>query len=366
MSTRYPGDTQDALYMEDGTPWWYLSPDIGIGALGGTTAGTGSNDLIVRLRMKPGLTFTQSQARADAYLGNPSVAMSPTAGVVPLGPLFASKSAFPATAPRFVDVTKTFTIPQPSTDPADKELPNQPGHRCIVARVYPSGTPAPPDFQVVADQHEAQLNIEIVKTAMFGADSGGATGGMTGTEEGEPLGPAKNGRWNFLLDTAVTAVTQAGPAPEVVTITATGVAKLPDELYRQMARGLKGAGFTGTVVAPKVAGMNFDLPADQLVHHEWEVDRENELRPVPLEEPWKPKLLDVQQSKVSGCLPIFGPRAARSTAKVELLPRRVARFALQADLSSTQPGDAQAFRVEQTGADGQPAGGVLVIMVRES
>ena len=387
MSTNYPGDSSDALFMRDGpSPWWWLSPDLGIGGLDaqlGTVADVpGDNDFYVRVWLNNNLTFTQSQARVDLYLANPDVSMTLIAAAFKLGSVLINKSAFPTGTGRNVIRSETVTLPlpRPSGTAIKATDPDQAGHRCIIARVYPNGTAAPPtNFTVPVEQHEAQLNISVVKVSGFAAGTmAGAGGGMTGTAEGEPLGPDEGGLWNFLIETSV-----ANPdeTPEIVTLVATAGAEVPRPVLRLPA--LRRVGFNGTVSPARTVALNFDLPREQLPDEEWKQGEEGELVSVPLEEPWQPKLYDAKQTTIGPSiidqligilpgflskpirdLPFLRPKQPRFAVQAELIPRRVARFALQADMSSTKPGEAQVFHIEQTNADGRPSGGITVIMVK--
>src|SRR3954451_16375830 len=103
---RYDGDT--AVFVEDITgdhgatpspdPWW-LSPDVDIVGTSGTAV-QGANT--VRVRVHKHEPPVESKIRAEVWVGNPSVAMSPTNGTIEIDPgnlLFRSSSSQPGTQP---------------------------------------------------------------------------------------------------------------------------------------------------------------------------------------------------------------------------------------------------------------------------
>ena len=317
----------------------------------------------------------------DVYLANPSVGMSLLADLKKLTPVITyAKADFPNGTGVSLTKSEKYHLPAASTNPLDADKPDQPGHRCILARVYPTGSAVPTvTLTVPTEQHEAQLNIGIAKLASFGARFGGVGGGLVGTARGAAIGPDQAGLSNFLINTTAT---HAQDGPEIVTLVATAATQLPPALPGAVLSALREIGFTGKVTPARVVAMNFDLAQELLPHDEWKL-QDGELVPVPLPRPWKPKLYDARQTKVSPSVleriidwlprilakllrPLLRPKTPRFTVRAELLPRRVARFALQADMRGTRPGDAQVFRIEQTNAAGESTGGYTLIMVRES
>jgi hypothetical protein len=331
MSTRYPGDTQDALFMEDGSPWWE-SPDIGIGSLAGGVANEGTNTVHVRVHTN-GEPFTPSTARTQVWVGNPSLVMTPTAGTVAVGTFTVTQAEFTAGGGT-VEKTLPWLV---TADPSNPSGPDQPGHRCVIARVFPFGTPVPTDFAVPTDQHEAQRNISIVAADDAGAPGGGAGGGMAGAPGGKPMGPGEDGLWEFWVDTTMPLTLKRSP----VTIAAGPTQKVSDETLELIAKSLEGQPFDGLAEPTRKFMLDFDLPKERL----------------PLDPegcPWRPKVGEVT----------FDERRLQTTVPVWLEPEQIARFALKADLNDTPPGQVQVFHLEQTGDDGNPQGGLTVVFYK--
>ena len=170
MSILYPGDAEDVLFINDGpVPHWWTSPDIWVGTPGGTVATSGANTVHVRVHLDPNTSFDPDPAAIDLFLGRPSIAMSPTFDTLLID------SPQPAALADFVggaqERTFAMTIPVPAPD--DPTGISAPGHKCLVARVYPFGTSTPNSFQVPTEQHEAQLNISIVSAVTGGQEGPG-------------------------------------------------------------------------------------------------------------------------------------------------------------------------------------------------
>lgn len=366
MSTSYPGDAQDALYVEDGTPisLWYLSPDIWLGNANPDLAEVGANTIHVRAHMKAGKTFTQSQAVADVYVGNPSLVMTPFAGTKFLGQIFYAKNAFVAPSLN-QDKTLTWNLMQGTGDD-----PEAPGHRCLIARLYPFGTPKPNVFDVPNEQHEAQRNFCVIKCdAQEGKKKAGGVGaGMDGTIAGAALGAVANGLWEFLIDTTALSPKQ----PEQVTIRATRPATVAPIIRRLALPSLKRLRFRRFAVAPPPRfSIDFDLPEELLPRYEY-VGEGDEVKTVELERPWRPEVGEVKEvmvTKVSPLVRLLGrilrAKVPHYDVTVGLEPRRIARFAFKVDLRRTPVGHAQLFRLEQIDAKGRIQGGMALIFVRE-
>ena len=320
MSTRYPGDTEDALSINDSPmPHWWNSPDIGVNAFGGALANDGSNTIHLRVHLAAGKTFADSQAEIEVFVGNPSLVMTPTAGTINLGTVLVAKSAFPAGGGS-VETQLAWTV---TVDPMNPGGIDQPGHRCLIARVYPFTSSKPSDFQVPTDQHEAQRNLCIVECADAGSAEGGAGGGMIGAPGGETaLGPGEDGLWGFMIDTT-TPLEQAG---EVVTVQATWPGTLDKAQQKLVAPILKRAGFRGYATAP-------------------------------------PKfVLELEEGGEPGTTQ--GGKTPRFELDVKLEPKRMARLAVKADLSRTRRGQAHVIHVEQIGSNKQVQGGLTLVLVK--
>ena len=199
----YQGDPGGSLAIDKGSAAWWACPNIWVGQPGVTTAVEGPNDVGVRFhydetRVDPGHPFTAVQT--EVYVYNPGLAPPPGA--------FAPGGSAVHALPMEVLLTGDFTspdpvamlgleVPPPGADPAAILAP---GHRCLIARVFPFNTVAPDSFDVT-EQHSAQRNVLLVATT---ADDGGpseaGTGhGDVGTPGAEPLAQ-REGWWTFLVD----------------------------------------------------------------------------------------------------------------------------------------------------------------------
>jgi hypothetical protein len=347
MTPRYPGDTQDALFMDDGIVHWYLSPDIGLNGFGGTTASEGNNTVNLRVHLAAGKTFTASQADVEVFVGNPSITMTPTT-TVRIGSVQVPKTDFP-TGGGAKETSLPWTV---TVDPADPDRGDQPGHRCLIARVYPFGSGKPNDFQVPTDTHEAQLNISIVASGGDGPTTAGAGAGMTGTVKGEALGPAEDGLWTFMADTA----TPSEDRPERVTVRATWANELPLAELLQIAPVLKELGFQGFAKAPpETFALTFERKGGIL-----EVRGPSEASLRALRTVWE--LPDSVRTLTRP--PITGRQGPFHEVDLELEPKRSLRSAFRVDLRASARGEAQAFHLEQFGYKGERQGGLTLVFVQ--
>jgi hypothetical protein len=334
MSARYPGDTQDALSIDDGSPNWWESLDIWLSGADPGVAQPGANTINVRTHLLAGKTFTQSQANCDVYVGNPSLVMTPTAGTIAIGSILFPKAGYPSGGGPQVQ-TIGWTVPATPSSPTAIDAP---GHRCLIARVYPFGTGTPSDFQVPTDQHEGQRNIFIAASSNDGS-AGGAGAGTAGTQEGKPMGPNEDGLWEFRVDT--TARTRK---PGRVIVRAEWANQVSGaELKRLLALLKKRRGFERLAKEPPPSfGFQFKLPA-------------RELPPAKIR--FIPKVLEAGPKESKDGVP-------RYEARIMLRPRRISRIGVTADLRKTPVGQAQVFHVEQIGFRGRREGGLTVIFLR--
>lgn len=193
----YGGD--QSVYVEDRAgdqgaptgpgPFW-LSPDVDIPAHTGV-AGQGSNDVQIRVHSRDE-PILMEKITAEVYVGEPSLAMSPTVGTKRIGPGLTFRPPGVAGTEPVADIPGgTATFPwTPSSDPTKVDGP---GHRCLVVRAFPVSVAPPTDpFTPETEQHEAQHNIEILSTTkMFGGmDQGGA-----GTPHDPRRRDQKSGMW---------------------------------------------------------------------------------------------------------------------------------------------------------------------------
>jgi hypothetical protein len=175
-------------------PFW-LSPDVDIPAHTGE-ARQGSNTVQVRVHAHDEPILGEKIA-AEVYVGQPSLAMSPTVGTKRIDPGLTFR---PSTVPGAEPVASiaggitTFTW-TPSNDPAQVDGP---GHRCLVVRAFPQSVPPPTDpFTVPTEPHEAQHNIEVLATTKM-MISGGSAG--AGTPH-DPRRRNKDGLWSERIAT---------------------------------------------------------------------------------------------------------------------------------------------------------------------
>ena len=180
----YGGDV--VVYVEDtagdlgatppDVPWW-ISPDIDIPAHTGE-ARQGPNEVQIRVHANDE-PILQEKITAEVYVGYPSMVLSPVAGTKRIDPGLTFRPAgVPGTEPvaNVPGGTATFSWTPSNTD-TDADGP---GHRCLVVRAFPQSVAPPTDpFNVPNEPHEAQHNIEILKTLMKKADM---SNGGAGTE----------------------------------------------------------------------------------------------------------------------------------------------------------------------------------------
>src|SRR5205085_3014030 len=172
-----------------GGPFW-LSPDIDIPAHTGEGR-QGSNDVQIRVHTHEEPILGE-KITAEVYVGNPSLAMSPSVGTKRIDPGLTFRPPGVAGTEPVADLPGgTVTFPwTPSNNPANVDGP---GHRCLVVRAFPNTVTPPTDpFDVPNEPHEAQHNIEILMTTHLKAsmDAGGA-----GTRQDPRRRDQKSGMW---------------------------------------------------------------------------------------------------------------------------------------------------------------------------
>jgi hypothetical protein len=182
----YGGDV--SVYVEDrlgdqgdptfgSGPFW-LSPDVDIPAHTGE-ARQGSNTVQIRVHAHDE-PILDVKIAAEVYVGLPSLAMSPSVGTKRIDPGLTFRPATVAGTEPVANIAGGIaTFPwTPSNDPTQVDGP---GHRCLVVRAFPQSVPPPTDpFAVPTEPHEAQHNIEILKTAMLKADMSHGGAGIDG------------------------------------------------------------------------------------------------------------------------------------------------------------------------------------------
>ena len=201
----YGGDV--SVYVEDRlgdlgfdpaatTPFW-LSPDVDIPAHTGE-ARQGPNDVQIRVHTHEEPIITD-KITAEVYVGNPSLAMSPTVGTKRIDPggLDFRPPGVAGTEPvaNVPGGTLTFSW----TPSSDATAVDGPGHHCLVVRAFPVTVTPPTDpFAVPTEPHEAQHNIEILATTKMIA--GGGSGGGAGTPH-DPRRRGEDGFWRERIST---------------------------------------------------------------------------------------------------------------------------------------------------------------------
>lgn len=187
------------VYVEDkagdvggpgSSPWW-LSPDVDIVGHSGE-AYQGQNTIQIRVHANDEPVIDEKIV-AEVYVGQPGLVLSPTTGTKRIDGgnlLFRTQNipgAEPVTNVAGATLTLTWT---PASSTADVDGP---GHRCLLLRAFPQNvTPPTTPFDVPNEQHEAQHNIEVLKTAM---DRAKMAAGGAGTRDDPRKRDVATGLW---------------------------------------------------------------------------------------------------------------------------------------------------------------------------
>lgn len=296
---------------------WWLSPDI---KLTGPTSGPDkadpgqSNTVDVTFHRKAAdsncVTSGDESANVELWVGNPSLAMSPNNNAS-TRKIDLSPSILPAEG---ASVTHTVNWTPPSGVPATD--PESPGHKCLIARCYPSSlTPSANNFFVPDDPHVAQRNICIVPC-----------GGPGAARLPRPCG--------FNVTTANLNLKES----EKVTLRA--VADLrPDKFVRDVVmESLRGTPGFKRLATVRPRGFKFELP---------------DFPDARVNDQTKPGCLG---SLFSGARPAY-------EAIVELEANQLTNFTFVADISRAGFGVAHIFHLTQIGADQRVQGGLTIVMM---
>lgn len=341
----YAGDTNNMLFMQDGSPNWWESPDI---TIPGDVAVTGSNPVTVvgRKNAPPpntGNGLPSTKVKIEAYLATPGLQMFPPQPGGQYTYFIGSATvtiAQPTAAEVFNPPPMNLTIP--NVEPADPNDPFHSGHRCLIGRIFPFGQVPPSGaFNPPGEQHECQHNMSVVVTANKQSgeqNAGGAGKGQAGTNAKKPLFLNLEGLLDFRVDTT----TRLAKAEDVL-ITATW-ANLDPKIKRFAAELKRTRVFRGFARRPPAGfGFNVKLPLQDLPHAKGQ-------------KPYIPKVLEVKDNSKG--------KQPRYDALIRLQPKKPARIALNVNPEgSSTAGLAHVFYLEQHNKAGKPQGGITVIFV---
>ena len=304
---------------------WWLSPDIELtGPLSGLdSADAGQvNPTILRFHRKAaasGCHFPGDESlTVELWVANPSLVMAPRVHGSAVRVGFTGSPVPPegGSGTQQVDWTPPAGLP-----PGD---PQSPGHKCLVARCYPSSaTPSGASFFVPDDPHAAQHNIVVLPVP-------------AGPNPLHPVGTLKVSTLN------PTAVPLPNPLQKPEVKLRAVLDLLPKELaLRTLRKRLQQVpGFQQVRTSPLPRGFKFDLTGFHASH-----------------------VVDHSHSTVPGFPPPPSPPSFE--ARIELPPRRgVVQIPFLADLSGAQPGDACIFHLVQTSTADVVEGGLTLAMVR--
>ncbi|HMF57378.1 MAG TPA: hypothetical protein VK619_13630 [Pyrinomonadaceae bacterium] len=297
---------------------WWLSPDI---KLTGPTSGLDKadpgqvNTVEVTFHKKASdsncVTPGDESAVVELWVGNPSLAMAPNN----MASTFQVQITGAALPPDGGSQTPVIDWTPPNGLPPDD--PQSSGHKCLIARCYPSSlTPSSTNFHVPDDPHVAQHNICIVPC-------------------GGPGAARRPGPCGFNVSTLNLNTKEA----ETVTLRAIGDLN-PNSFVREVVlkRLENTPGFRRLAKAPP-HGFKFVLPDF-------------------------PKAEVIDRTR-PGCLAgLFGIGFRPIyEAKLQLSPNQFTSFTFLADLSGSKFGDAYIFHLTQTGAGGSSQGGLTIVML---
>lgn len=295
---------------------WWLSPDIILNGpvSGPDKADPGQNNPVqVRFHRKGAnsdCTFPGAEAlNVELYAGNPSIAMTPNnQGSTALIQLIGTPVPQEGTS-----AIQVINWTPPSGVPVSN--PQSPGHKCLIARVYPDNlTPSSTNFFAPGDQHVAQRNICIVP-----CDGPGAA--------------RRPGPCGF----KVTTVNIHEKQREKVTLRAL-LDMRPNAFVREtVLKSLKRfAGFKRLAVRPP---QNFRFELREFPHAE------------------------INDQSRLGCLGILLGGKRSYQASITLEPAQLIRVPFQANLEGAAFGDAYIFHLTQFGEANDPQGGLTLVMV---
>jgi hypothetical protein len=257
-------DSGDKGVHAPGVPFW-ISPDIAINpgtALAGIAAANKPNDVAVRPHVSPGCAVAGgAKVRIKLYVCSPNI--SPLVPGSTFARLIRSDDVVAAnvdvnglttTADHFDHFTAAGPWTPAPADPADPNDPQNPGHRCLIARCYPSNLfPDTSEFHLPDDPHSCQRNMEIQ-----------VVNNLKGTgEDGEGIANPhdvnkRSKMWEFRV-----IVANAEPQPAEAEFRVDWAGKVAAPLMREIKHGFSKAGVkVGKIGAqpPKFGIRPKDLP----------------------------------------------------------------------------------------------------------
>jgi hypothetical protein len=335
----YDGDV--TVYVEDklgdqgfdpalSGPFW-LSPDVDIPAHTGE-ARQGVNQVQIRVHTHEE-PILDKKITAEVYVGIPSLVMSPTNGTKRIDPGITFRPPGVAGTEPVADLAGgTATFPwTPSNTSSDIDGP---GHRCLVVRAFPEGVMPPTDpFNVAMEPHEAQHNIEVLKTAMKKADM--AHGGA-GTEHDPRFRDTATGMWWERLGT----LAGGDPGRRFV------VWAFDPDPSHEVVLGIRHQ-------LGKFAGFSKEPPANLSVRFGRKIGDEIDPNDLLHDGPF------VEQSGLGR--DIWGKDRLLAAAEGELDPNTLAHVLLLFDHSNLAPNTAVVLHGAQWDEHGKPEGGMTVV-----
>jgi hypothetical protein len=298
--------------VHEPTAAWWVSPDIllndsGLTLAPGTTtpgeARIGTNAIGVRVHKTAECVVPPASTLVLIDL----FAATPTPGYSPANSTNIGSDAIAPAGLTPLGTVKQFSPDwTPSTNPSD---PDGPGHKCLVARVYPDIlTPDGNDFHLPDDPHVVQRNICIQPCSMLKSAPG--EGGEVGV-----LGPDRRHLWVFAME-----LFNPGRRPEIARLSAWADTAPPKHVLE--------------AAAPRLSSLDA-RPSDQ-----------------------RPQAISLATRRGKGRKVKRGFNMA-----VSLEPGRRTPLALRVDLRNSSRGEAHFVHVTQSSDRRRSIGGCTVVFV---
>ena len=328
MATDSNLNSDTCIFMQPGSPNWWLSEDVKLAAASGVAIPGQKNDVLINVRRKPqGCTLPAETdfVKVDLYICNPTASPTTTtspnvkkilnATSVPASEILVDIASIPSGG-SFAQTVKWDLPPlSGSSHPAETA-----GHKCLIARAYPNPLSgginigdyaAPP-----SDQHYAQRNI-CVQTCSS------PCGINVWTENVNKERP-KNVKFEVIADTRPSE----------------GVLKVALPLLQQVP------GFKKVVNGMPRQGFGLDLPDF-------------------------PDAIKTDKTRPGGCLggifKVFGSGTAEFrpsfAAEVKLAPSQFSIYRFVTDLDGAESGDAFIFHLTHV-ENGNVLSGLTMLMVK--